>query len=817
MAGALPDDFWLEWHPTRSVLLDVLDAEWLTLAGSIQDLDCSHGFEQDVGRIEAGQLVAVVKDSGRNLDPSNRQSLWFPNLTPLRHLRLIVRNAGVNYVVWRGYTSNFKPVWENDALWAQIEAWDTLEAAARAISETVIETAISTLNPDFWFPLTDGGATIVNGAGRSPVAIATGTVRHDAILPYGESSSTSLPYAGTSKIDVAANTPTIQVGPSSFTVMAIFKADKDDAQVLLSAGPQPVAAACPSGDVAFTVDAGGTYSLRVGNAGGSSICTFSQPHNDVSTLVFGHFNAGTSQIGLEATIGTSSVGGGSVATGPLFLPRPGILRVGAGLDAANANPFVGSLSHVVLWQRLLTDAEMSSVERAYWGRLPYDGTAPLSQATIGWVLDRLGIPVSRRSLATGAVPNGGTATGQTGLEIMSRAANTEGGYFYADRQGNYVFKLRGAKGTYRGVYDTRPPAGSGNRSLADLEFKQDDRSFYTAAKTLVTSGSKQGQEVVYRHPNASQYGDVMYNTPTQFFFQADALAAAVAAVGDATPRIQVTEATVKAGATGVTIEDLVQSDVLDEIDVIARIPGGEATVDPLTWGVTPFWSFGAQDSFTRANAATNLGSTEGGSLSVLTGSYPWVQSAAQFGISSNQAYRSTAWTGVFDDATVDTGAVDHESSVVVIGSGGDVFLGPVVRRSAAQTFVYAQCETGGTITLYSFNAGVYTALGTTSQPWVSGDTITLRAVGSTFSVFRNGTLVLQVVSALSATGTRAGFCITNVSGTSSRIDNALVQSYPRRGWAGPPPYSQRLTILHVQHHYDSSEHAWTTTWALTPS
>lgn len=586
MAGALPDAFDLEWHPTRSVLADVDEGEWQVLSGAIRELDCEGGYQRDVGRVEAGRLVAVVDNRSRALDPTNRQSAYWPNLGPLRHLRAVAYSGVTKYVIWRGFITGFDPDWSIDDAWVTIQGYDSLMAAAAVISESILADAIDASNPDIWLPLNDGGSPVSAGRGRSPLAIANATVDTESILPFANTRSTSFPFPGASRSDVAVPAGTYQVNQAACTVMGIFKSERTDlAQIILAAGPTPPAAATPVGDVALVVDAAGTYSFRVGNAGGSSVVQFPQPHNDTSTLVFGTWDRTAALIGLEANQGYGTIGGNSIPAGTIFNPRAGAVRIGAGLDTANAFPFVGSLSHVALWNRLLGVAERTTIYRGFWGLVRWDlaGGVTFAQDVITWVLDQLGIAATRRDLAVGAIRMGGTPTDLAAIAMMSRAANTEGGYFHADRTGKYIFRLRGHKGSYRGTYDTDPPAGSANRGLLGLSFAVDTRSFFTTATMQVTLTSKDPIEVPYRHPNAAIRGDVPYEPLTQFQSGYDAHDAGVAAVGSATPRTDIVEAVVAVGAAGVSLDDLLASTILDEADVVARPPDDAGPGPFMTW------------------------------------------------------------------------------------------------------------------------------------------------------------------------------------------------------------------------------------------
>lgn len=594
--AAVPDDFKLQWHPTRGFLQDVAEGEWVDLAATgIRELDCWHGYSRVGERVETGELVAIIDNRDRNLDPTNRESTWWPNLGPRRHLRLRALAGGVWRTVWRGFITKTDPRWSIRDAWLHLEARDALMVGTTEISASVFSERVRVAAPALWLPLDDGGNLTHRGDGGSVPASAVGTTRSDPIMPFTSTSSTSFPYS-TSKADFA--TPgSYQINPLGFTVCAIFHSRSDDGQVILAAGPQPPAAACPSGDIALVADAGGTYSLRVGNASGSTLLQFPQPHNEVGTLVLGWYTGAV--IGLEASIGTQTVGGLEVPVNTHFAPRAGVVRVGSGLN--DANPFLGSLNHVAVWNRALSEQERRNIQMGYFGRVG-DYTngfytpsgAPRSPTyahqALGWALDRLGVVSSRRDIDTsGLVQLGGVETDVEAITLMSRVAACEGGFFFADREGNFVFRLRGAKGSYLGTFDTDPPAGSSNVPLADAQLADDDQTFFTVSRLRVTVADKNGFEAEYRHPNAEVLGKVLYAPETSLRRVEDAQLLGGLAVGSATPTIHIENAEVLFGAEGVDAATLLDSDVLDEATIISRPPDAVADANFMTWGSGAFW------------------------------------------------------------------------------------------------------------------------------------------------------------------------------------------------------------------------------------
>lgn len=813
--ATIPDNFWVEWHPTRSVFAEVLDVEWVTLGGGIRELDCWRGYDRTTARIEAGEAVVVFDNRDRSLDPNNRQGLWWPNLGPLRHVRIRATDAGVSRTIWRGIITKTTPGWQGTDGWMTLVAHGTLMQAARELAKTVLDTAIAATNPELWLPLDDAGGTFVRNLGyrSSEVFQAYSVTGSDSILPYIDQPTTTFPYPGSSLIG-SLGIPAYAPNPAGFSVMGIFKTDNPAAQVMLSIGPYPPAATAPSGDVALTVDAGGTYSLRVGNAGGSSLLQFPQPHNEVGTLVIGRWDPVNTS--LEATIGLSTVGGNQVPNsgiGGSWTPRPGYIRVGSGLDTAVANPFLGQLAHICVWPRLLTLAEINSMERAFFGRAGYNlATGTKAQDQIAWVLDQLGVAASRRDLAVGTINLGAMHHDATAVELMSRAAATEGGYFHEDRDGKYVFRLRGARGAYRGTYDTAPPAGSGNRALVGLTHDVDDRTFYTVARMHVTQPPGEPTPVEYRHPNAAQFGDVVFEDPTQFATAPQASAAAVLLVGEGVPKTDIVEAVIQVGTDNVDTGALLDSEILDEADMIGRIPGGEATGAVMTWGSGPFWSFVVRDSVTRANSVVSAGSTEGGSG--ITGTAAWTPLSGTWGVDSGHIYKVSV-NGGQDALVVDTGGADHEVEATL--TLGAWYTGLVARAVDASNYLLLQHDPVGDLRVYALVGGGYTQLLLVPGPFTGTAKWGLRVAGSTVEVRRNDVLVASApTGGVLATATKAGLYAYN-AGTILWFDDIRVATYPATGWAGPEPYRQRSVILRVGHNYNGNEHVWRTRWAMSPS
>lgn len=588
-----PDDFWLEWAPDVHPL-DLPSpslGQWLRLADGIIELECARGYERQIGRIEVGELTAVVRNDTRALDPSNRTGPWAGKLGPFKHLRLRAKLGTTDYTVWSGYTKSFDIDWQLSAGFCTITATDSLVMLAHTIAESVMEDAIAALNPDIWLPLDDGGSTYLRGAGRSPGAVAYSTVPGDAILPYAKGQrSTSFKYTGASRADVQVPGGVYFVG-GQFTVCGVFKAPAvNSSQRILTAGPLGGSADSPAGDLSFGLDLANQASIRVGHSGINNQLSLTQPHNEEGTLLVGTYDTSALKMTLEASVGQYSISlvERTITTGQGIAPRVGRVRIGAGLDTETSNlQMLGQISHVALWRRVLTAEERGALYRGMWGLVKYTGgdVDRHSNDVVEWALDQMGMPSNRRDIQQALYHAGGISTPVGGLELMHRAANNERGYFFANRVGTYVFRIGGQKGTFRGTYSTDPSKDAGSRGLADLDPRFDDRSFATVGKATDTRTDPEGVDWTYRHPNANVYGEIERGIETMFNTPGDAQKAAIEQVGKAEPQMDVQRVTVKMGAQGVVSADLLESDILDEATVIARIPGPKQQEPAFTWGV----------------------------------------------------------------------------------------------------------------------------------------------------------------------------------------------------------------------------------------
>jgi hypothetical protein len=192
----------------------------------------------------------------------------------------------------------------------------------------------------------------------------------------------------------------------------------------------------------------------------------------------------------------------------------------------------------------------------------------------------------------------------------------------------------------------------------------------------------------------------------------------------------------------------------------SRNPG---QVDP---GVIPRT---LSDSFNRADNASSLGSTDGGSLSPLA----WTVPRGQFGISGGKAYQSGSRNDATNSMLVDIGVPDFDATWT-FSTNERSYPGPLFRASAA--------DSGLTVyeSLVSSTISLYKRVGPTSNSLVASSAsggpwsgiVRVRAVGTSVKIWVDGTLRLDTTTSECLTQTGIGVSsYRDANGTTWRLDS----------------------------------------------
>src|ERR1043166_6404895 len=84
---------------------DPTSGQWIDVTQYMRTFDIARGRQRDLDRIEAGTMTVVLNNRDRRFDPENASGPYYPNITPLQHIRFSVDGS----YLFRGFTDAWQP------------------------------------------------------------------------------------------------------------------------------------------------------------------------------------------------------------------------------------------------------------------------------------------------------------------------------------------------------------------------------------------------------------------------------------------------------------------------------------------------------------------------------------------------------------------------------------------------------------------------------------------------------------------------------------------------------------------------------------
>lgn len=110
------------------------DGTWVDITTSVRSVDIRGGRQYELDRMEARTAAIVLNDKNRHFDPANQASPYWPNVKPMKRVRVTFTHASTPYVVFTGFVERwppeyFGPKYEEIQLTA-VDGFDALSRAA---------------------------------------------------------------------------------------------------------------------------------------------------------------------------------------------------------------------------------------------------------------------------------------------------------------------------------------------------------------------------------------------------------------------------------------------------------------------------------------------------------------------------------------------------------------------------------------------------------------------------------------------------------------------------------------------------------------
>jgi hypothetical protein len=101
---------------------------WADVTAYLQRADTSRGRQFELDQVEAGTLKAVLDNADRRFEPQYASSPYYPNVEPVRKIRLSATIGGTPYYLFTGFVERWPVDWSQNASTVEVTATDGFEA-----------------------------------------------------------------------------------------------------------------------------------------------------------------------------------------------------------------------------------------------------------------------------------------------------------------------------------------------------------------------------------------------------------------------------------------------------------------------------------------------------------------------------------------------------------------------------------------------------------------------------------------------------------------------------------------------------------------
>jgi hypothetical protein len=117
---------------------------WVNVTPDVRAVQTKFGRQYELNRMEAGTASVTLNDFQRRYDPANGNSPYYPNVIPMRKIRIRVLHNGTYYPIYRGFVERWPPRWQGPNIAeVTVTCVDGFETLALAGASGTLTTALS--------------------------------------------------------------------------------------------------------------------------------------------------------------------------------------------------------------------------------------------------------------------------------------------------------------------------------------------------------------------------------------------------------------------------------------------------------------------------------------------------------------------------------------------------------------------------------------------------------------------------------------------------------------------------------------------------
>lgn len=450
---------------------------WTDVTQYLKKFTVHRGRADELAAFSAGQVQMTLSNEDRRFDPTYAAGPYYPNVIPMRRIRIRVTWAGVIYDVFNGYATNWRQLYDPPAdAECVLEATDAFKVLGNiSLRRSVWAQEIAADSPALWFPL-DEPATATSVldiiGGRSATLADGATPGQAGLVVRDPGSALLLPIGGSANTGVV--TAPFTAYPATFSaIIRVGTGFRGTFAQLLDSGGNSV--------MALNVDfVGGTASVDAATQTNSNRVQGGPSLDDGNP----HLVTATWDASGDVRLYTDGalVGGPLGITGTLNPPVRVSIATSAGAAAAVTVDEVVAFPSAVSAARVASWSASRATARS----------AELTGARVAWILDAAGWPAADRNIDAGTSTLQGADLGSTALAALQEVEQTEFGALFvtADGEVRFISRTSLLSAPYTTSQATFGDSGA-ELEYGDIEFEYDDKLIYNEAQVSRLDGTIQ--------------------------------------------------------------------------------------------------------------------------------------------------------------------------------------------------------------------------------------------------------------------------------------------------------------------------------------
>lgn len=447
---------------------------WTDISDYVRKITTHRGRTGELTRFAAGRATIVLANEDRRFDPTYAAGPYYPNVVPMRRVRIRGTWSGVTYDVFNGYADGWAQTYQHpQEAMVTLSVSDAFKVLANIeLAASSYEAEVRADAPVAWWRLGDpaAAATILDSIGTAHL-----TVLRDAMGVGADLGSAGLvvrdPDTAMTVTDLAGSATGAQrtggvLTTAPLTVETIYKGTETDGILVGQL------AADESEGFMLTVGISGTAGrvrfFAVTAAGVSFVESTVAVNNGNPHHIAGTWAAdGTLKVYVDGSDVTSGAASRAVAT----FVKTHVIFLGGGITTTILDSLTGVHDEPAFYSTALSAARIAAHYQARATAFSGD----TSGTRIGRILDWAGWPATDRNIDTGLAVLQGADLGGNALAALQKVEETEQGRLFVADDGKVRFISRDnlLKAPYNTSQGTFGDSGS-ELEYEDLNYRYDD-------------------------------------------------------------------------------------------------------------------------------------------------------------------------------------------------------------------------------------------------------------------------------------------------------------------------------------------------------